>query len=544
MEVSQKTPLSFAPKPLPVEEERKTKGVDLLPTLARSPLERQLPASPILICLAGMALLLHFAGSGRYGFFRDELYYIACGDHLAWGYIDQPPLIALVARLSGLLGNSLSDYRFFPALAGACLILVAGWMTRELGGGRFAQILAGITTLLAPVHLAFGSFLSMNAFEPLFWMGCAYILIRILKGGDERLWLAFGAVAGVGVLNKHTMLLFASALVMGLLLTLERRYLQSKWFWLGVLVAFAIFLPNLIWEAQNNWPQIQVVRNAQNLKNTAIGSLRFLGEQILFLNPVAFPVVVAGLAWLLLSKQGKSFRCLGFAFFVVMAVVLILKGKTYYPLPVYPMVIAAGAVGLETLMWNPRYRRLAMAYVAMVVVTGALMLPYGVPVLPVESLLAYQDVIPLARIVKMERDSDADLDQLYADMFGWENIAATVGTVYRGLPASDRARCAILAGNYGEAGAIDLLGPRYGLPKAISGHNNYYLWGTRGFTGEVVILFGEHAELIKTMFSEVEQVATISNPHAVTAERYLPVYVCRKPRAPLTALWPSLKFYI
>ena len=453
MEVAQTTPSPLVPEPLPREKQKRTRVVEFAWSLRG----REVSASPVLISLAGLALLLHLAASGRYGFFRDELYYIACGDHLAWGYIDQPPLIAFVARLSGLLGKSLSAYRFFPALAGASLILLAGLLTRELGGGRFAQLLVGITIFLAPMYLAFGSFFSMNAFEPLFWMGCAYILIRIVKGGAERLWLAFGAVAGVGVLNKHTMLLFVFALFMGLLVTPERRHLRSKWFWLGALVAFAIFLPNLIWEAQHNWPQIEVVRNAQNLKNTPIGPVRFFGEQILFLNPVTFPVVVGGLAWLLLSKDGKSFHCLGVAFFVVMAVFLILNVKTYYPLPTYPMVIAAGAVGLETKAWNARYRRLAVAYVAILVLTGALMLPFGVPVLPVESLLTYQSVVPLAAAVKMERDSDTNLHQLYADMFGWENIAATVGSVYSGLPTFERERCAILAGNYGEAGAIDFL---------------------------------------------------------------------------------------
>ena len=173
------------------------------------------------------------------------------------------------------------------------------------------------------------------------------------------------------------------------------------------------------------------------------------------------------------------------------------------------------------------------------------MLPYSVPLLSIETLLAYENVISLANIVKMERDSDANLHQLYADMFGWETMAATVASVYHNLPASDRTRSAILAGNYGEAGAaIDFFGPRYDLPSAVSGHNNYFLWGTHGHSGEVVILFGEHAEFIKTMFAEVEQMATISNPYAVEAERQLPVYVCRKPRASLTALWPSLKFYI
>jgi hypothetical protein len=514
------------------------------PKLARPAGEKQ-RSSPILICLAATALLLHFLGSGRYGFFRDELYYIACGNHLAWGYVDQPPLIALIARVSGsLFGDSLSGFRFFPAFANASLVLLVGRITRELGGRQFAQVLAGMTVLLAPVYLAFGSFLSMNAFEPLFWMGCAYILIRILRGGDERLWVALGALAGAGVLNKHTMLLFGFALVIGLLLTRERERLRNKWVLLGALVGFAIFLPNLIWEARHDWPQIEVVRNAQNLKNTPVSSLRFFGEQILFLNPLAFPVVVSGLAWFFLSKQGRRFRCLGWAFVAVTSVVLILEGKTYYPLPVYPMVIAGGALGLETLIWNSRRRRLAQAYVAMLIVTGSLMLPYGVPLLPIDSLLAYQDVIPLAKIVKMERDSDADLHQLYSDMFGWETLTATVAEVYHSLPASQQPQCSILAGNYGEAGAIDLFGPRYGLPKAISGHNNYFLWGPRGYAGDVVILFGEHAEVIKTLFAEVEQVAVISSPHAAAAERYLPVYVCRRPKAPLPALWSSLKFYI
>ena len=278
------------------------------PKLARPAGEKQ-RSSPILICLAATALLLHFLGSGRYGFFRDELYYIACGNHLAWGYVDQPPLIALIARVSGsLFADSLSGFRFFPALANASLVLLVGRITRELGGRLFAQVLAGITVLLSPVYLAFGSFLSMNAFEPLFWMGCAYILIRILRGGDERLWVALGALAGAGVLNKHTMLLFGFALVIGLLLTRERERLRNKWVLVGALVGFAIFLPNLIWEARHDWPQIEVVRNAQNLKNTPVSSLRFFGEQILFLNPLAFPLVVSGLAWFFLSKQGRRFR--------------------------------------------------------------------------------------------------------------------------------------------------------------------------------------------------------------------------------------------
>src|SRR5271157_6087239 len=321
--------------------------------LAAPPRPKPLPLARLVFLFATASLLLHFLGRERYGFFRDELYYIACGNHLAFGYVDQPPLIAVIARLSSLVfGNTISGFRFFPALASAGLVLLTGWMTREFGGGRFAQTLASFAVLLAPIYLAFGSFLSMNAFAPLFWMICACILVRILKGGDERLWLLFGAVAGVGLQNKHTMLLFGFAMVAGMILTRDWKRLTSKGLWLGGLLAFVIFLPNLIWEAHHNWPQFEVVRNCQRLKNTPVGGLRFFGEQILFLNPVALPVIAAGLAWLLLSKREKRFRAVGWAFLIVIIVVMTLHGKSYYPVPFYSILLAAGSVALEMLLEN------------------------------------------------------------------------------------------------------------------------------------------------------------------------------------------------
>ena len=499
----------------------------------------------VLLSLAALSLVLHFLGASRYGFFRDELYYIACGDHLAWGYIDQPPFIALVARVSKLLfGTSLSAFRVFPALSGACLVFVAGRITREMGGSRFAQILSGIAVLFTPIYLAFGSFLSMNAFEPVLWMACVWILLRILNGQDQRLWVAFGFVAGIGALNKHTMLMFVFALLVGLMLTPQRRYLWSRWLWLGMLLGFLIFLPNLIWESRHGWPQIEVVRNAQELKNTPVGLFRFLWEQILFLNPVALPILLAGLGWLGFGKHGMRFRSVGWAFAIVLAIVFFLHGKTYYPMPAFPMIVAAGAVAIESWLGDPRYRALKTTYAAILAVSGVVMIPLVVPVLPMGSLLAYQKLISLSDAVQMERDSEGSLHQLYADMLGWDNIASVVAEVYHRLPASEQSVCAILAGNYGEAGAIDLLGAHYGLPKAISGHNNYHLWGPRGYTGERVILFGENAEQIKTMFADVKQVATVISPLAAPAERSLPVYLCRKPKKSLAVLWPGLKFYL
>jgi len=510
-----------------------------------TPLTRPMrpPFSRLVFSFAAASLLLHFLGRERYGFFRDELYYIACGNHLAFGYVDQPPLVALVARFSSLaFGPTMSGFRFFPALASAGLVLLTGWMTRELGGGRFAQVLASLAVLLAPIYLAFGGFLSMNAFEPLFWITCSYILVRILKGGDQRLWVPFGVVAGVGLQNKHTMLMFAFATVTGMILARDWKHMRTKWFWFGGALSFVIFLPNLVWEAQHNWPQIEVVRNAQMIKNAPVGLLRFLGEQFLFLNPVVFPIVAAGLTWLLLSKSEKRFRPLGWAFLVVIAVVKLLHGKTYYPMPFYPIVLAAGGVGLGRLLLESK-KWLRMGYLALLVFSGLLILPFGVPVLPLEILLRYQKLISLQNVVQMERGSHGELHQLYADMLGWDSMTATIADVYYQLSPSEQAQCAILAGNYGEAGAIDLIGAKYGLPRAISGHNSYYFWGPNGHKGEVVILFGQNAESIKTMFTSVERASTISDANAPAAENHLPVYICRRPKVPLAEFWSSLRYY-
>jgi hypothetical protein len=225
----------------------------------------------------------------------------------------------------------------------------------------------------------------------------------------------------------------------------------------------------------------------------------------------------------------------------VLMVVIALYGKSYYPVPFYSILFAAGGVGLELLL--EKRHRLRRNYIAILGVSGLVMLPFGAPILPLKALLRYQNSIPIENVVKMERDSAGEVHQLYADMLGWDDMVSTVASVYHHLPASDQKHCTILAGNYGEAGAIDLLGAELGVPKAISAHNNYYLWGTNGQSGEVVILFGQHAETTKTMFGSVERAATISHDHAIAAENNLPVYVCRQPKIPLAELWPLLRYF-
>jgi hypothetical protein len=516
------------------------------PALLRASERTYALSSTTVMCgLAGVSIFLHLPGIARYGFFRDELYYIACSEHLAWGYVDQPPLIALIAWISRhLLGNSLAAFRVFPILASAVTVFLTGWLARELGGGRIAQSLAALAILFAPLYLAFDSILTMNAFEPVFWLACACIAARIANGGSPKPWLLFGAIAGVGIQNKHTMVVFGFGIVVGFLSSGDLRPFRSRWIWIGGLVALAIALPNLVWEAQHGWPQVEVVRNAQQIKNVHIGPLQFLGEQALFYQPIALPLWLGGLWWCLRSPDAKRFRFLGWAYIVILVIFMIEDGKSYYPMGAYPMLMAAGGVAFEGFARGDRRRALRIGYPAAIALAGIVTLPFGVPVLSADAFLRYSSALPYAHPVKTEHDSTAQLPQNYADMFGWDNIATTVARVYHQLPAAEQADCAILAGNYGEAGAIDYYGKALALPKAIGGHNSYFYWGPRAYSGRCVILFGEGSAEFKNYFEDVQQVAEVSNPLAMPTEQDVVVYLCRKPKAPLAELWPHFKLII
>ncbi len=502
-------------------------------------------SSLLLLAMALAKVLIQFAGINHYGFFRDEFYYMACGEHLAWGYVDQPPLVALVAWLARhTLGDSMFAIRLLPVLAGAAVVYTTGRIARELGAWLFGQFLAAGSILLAPACLAFDSFFSMNAFEPLIWTLCTWIAIRIANGSSPKLWLLFGVIAGVGLENKHTMLVFGFAIVVGLLLTRQWHAFTSRWIWLGGAIAFAIFLPNLIWEATHGWPQIEVVRNGEAFKILHISAFEFLWEQVLFMQPVALPIWLGGLYWYFFAPEGRNFRFLGWAYLIVLVVFIALDGKSYYALPVYPVLMAAGGVAIERVLRAPKWNRARIAYAAILIVVGLVTLPFGVPLLPVATFVKYSNALPYGKSVKAERDEPVELPQLYADMFGWDNLGRAVAKVYYSIPAEERAGCAIIAGNYGEAGAIDYFGGKLGLPKPISGHNSHYDWGTRGYSGQCVILVGERSAELSKLFGEATLVAKISSPYATLAEQNVPIYICRKPSAPLAELWPHFKMII
>jgi len=501
------------------------------------------PRPAIVAYLAIVKLLVHLATAGVYGLFVDELYFLACGEHLAWGYVDMPPLTALQAWLARtLFGDSMLAIRLLPALAGAGLVVLTAALARQLGGRRFAQGLAALAVLVAPGYLLVDSYLSMNSVEPLLWMGCALVLIRIIKSGNVKLWIWFGVLAGLGLENKQTMLMFAFALIAGLLLTAERRWVENRWFPLGGLVAFLICLPNLIWMVHHHFPHLELLANIRrNQRNVALSPFQFIGQQVLAMHPLAFPIWLCGLWSLLISRDGRRSRALGWAYLLALATLLLTDGRFYYLLPAYPMLFAAGAVAIEGWLDRPKWGWTRPAYVALLAVTGILFAPIAMPVLPPATLVRYTEIIGVSQPQVEHRQSSA-LPQLFADRFGWPEMVATVAKVYNALPPEERAKAAIYGNDYGEAGAIDFYGPALGLPKAISGHLTYWYWGPREYTGEIVIVLGEHRrEKLEKYFTSVEEVASVGHPYAM-ASQHFQVYLCRGPKGrTLQQIWPELK---
>lgn len=498
--------------------------------------------APFALAAALFALLLGVAFAGGYGWFRDELYYLACSEHLAWGYVDQPPLSpALLALWRGVAGDSLPALRALPALAGALVVLLAGATAREMGGGRFAQALAALAAALAPLVLALSGVWSMNAFDLLAWALLLFLFARLGRTGDARLWPLFGLVAGLGLLNKLSVGFLLAGLAVGLLATGWRRHLRDARTWTGALVAAALFAPHVLWQVLNGWPTLEFMRNATRLKNAPVSPGAFLLGQV---ELVAGGVLlaVAGLAWLLADRDGRRFRPIGIAYLVVLAVFMAQGGKPYYQGPFYPALFAAGAVAIERAA-AARSRRWLRVVVPVLLLGNLAALPFVVPVLPVETHVRY--AAALGRTPSSEeRDRPGRLDQHYADMFGWPEMAATVARVWSAIPESERRHCAIYGQNYGQAAAIDFFGRPLGLPRAISGHNSYWTWGPGDWDGRCVVIIGGDPAEHATLFRECRIEATIEHPWARSAETGLPVSVCRDLVPPVREIWPRTREFI
>lgn len=499
------------------------------------------PAIVLYIAAALFVLLIAYAR--QYGYFRDELYYLACAEHIDFGYVDQPPLIALVTWLAThVFGTGLIGLRLLPAAAGAGTLVLAGALAREMGGRRFAQAFAAICVALAPITLGLSHILTMNAFEPLFWMGCAYVLLRIAKTGDQRLWIAFGVVAGIGLQNKYSMAFFGAALMLGLLLTPLRKSLAQRWIWIGGAMAFLIVLPNLIWEIRYHFPFFELMHNVRaSGRDVVLNPPGFLGQQAMIMHPLTFLLVVpAGLWFLFFDREGRRYRVLGWAYVAILLFFVLTHGKNYYLAPAYAMMFAAGAVWFERITeLSGRGSRAALT--AVLVVTGVLIVPMSLPVLSPAHYIAYTRKLHLAP-PSFEHQMNGPLgNQIFADMFGWDEMARNVAIAWHSLPPGQRERTAIVANGYGQSGAIDFFGPKYDLPKSIGVHQSYWLWGPGDYTLRSILVMGDRYEVLASKCGKVTKLGEVSHPLSRRDEHWDILLCENNTDAPFTTIWPKLK---
>ena len=481
-----------------------------------------------------------------YGYFRDELYYIICGRHLAWGYVDHGPGVAIQARLALLLfGKSLIGIRMLSAAAGAVRIFLTGILAWSLGGRRPAQSLAMLGVLVSPQYLGTDSYLSMNSFESLFWMTCLLALILILRGGSQKLWLLFGLSAGLGLLNKPSMTFFLIALLAALLLTPQRKLLFTRYVAFSTALLTFIALPHLLWQIHNHWPTLEFLRNGQlQGKNIKLAPIPFLATQILNMQPATILIWGAGLLWLL---REKTWRWLGLTYLLFLALMMAFHAKDYYVAPIYPILFAAGGIA-----WQHRFAR-SPAVIAnrvfafpifqtIILVACILILPMSLPLMRPETWLAYTKATHLYKASgNTENMSSGPLPQFYADRFGWQEEVDQVTQVFHSLPPDQKRITGIYCSNYGEASAINFLG--HNLPTAVSGHNNYFLWGPHGYTGDsLMVINGATPTEMQEYYTSVETVGHMGTTYSMPFE-HRNIYLARGRKYNLTETWPKLKFY-
>ena len=462
----------------------------------------------ILLALAAARLALHCATNWHYGFHRDELGVLDDARFLDWGYVSYPPFTPLVARVALILfGPSLVGLRFFAALAQSVSMVVTGLMARELGGRRWVQVVAALAAAVSPMSVCMGTMFQYISLDYLWWVLAAYFVIRLMRSENPRWWLAIGAVLGLGMMTKYTMIFFIAGIVAGVVLTSARRYLASPWLWAGAALSLVIFAPNIIWQMQHNFVSLAFL-NHIHARDVEIGRTDGFLVQQLFLSANLFtlPLWLAGLYFYFVSPAGRRYRALGWMLLVPLVLFFLARGRAYYMAPAYPMLFAAG-----TLCWDGWLeRRSALGRRLGRVATWK--------ALAASAAFSALTIMPIAPINSWGWRLTSKLHDNFTEQIGWPELAQTVARIYAALPEAERSQTAILAGNYGEAGAINLYGRQYGLPEVISGINTYWWRGYGAQTPGVVILVGFSRESAQWLANDVEFAGHVTNPYGVRNE--------------------------
>ncbi len=481
---------------------------------------------PLALLSGGLATLL-LIFSPRYGPHRDELYFRTAGQHLAWGYVDQPAFTPLLARVvSEVFGNALFGWRLPSALAAGAVVLLTGLLARRMGGDRPAQLLAGAAMAVSAILLILGHLLSTATFDLLFWTLIGFLVVRQLQGADPRGWLLVGLVTGIALHNKTLVAALVAAVLIGLLAVGPRTVLRSAWLWAGAGLALLVWLPNLLWQADHGWPQLTLARA---IAGGSSGSSQpwwlFLPMQLVLVSPVLVAMWLPGLVRLWRAAELRPVRSFAVAYVLLALVFLLSGGKPYYLAGLYPVLLAAGAPAVVGWLRNRAGARgWVVAGLGLSLLVNAVLM---LPVLPVRALA----VTPIV-----------DINYDAGETVGWPAFAATVAEVYATMPPAERARAVVVTQNYGQAGAIDRYGPGLGLPGAHSGHNAYFDWGPPPDTGGPVVVIGFAEPFLRTMFGQVSRGATIDNGVGVeNEEQGTPVWVVRDPRSPWAEIWPVFR---
>jgi 4-amino-4-deoxy-L-arabinose transferase-like glycosyltransferase len=474
-----------------------------------------------------------------YGFHRDELLYLGMGQHLRlWG-MDFPPAIGIVAEVSRtLLGDSLAAIRFFPAVFGSAVMVLAALIARELGGGRIAQGLAAFCVLTSPLFLRSANLLQPVVMDQLIWTAALYALVRLCRGYGPGGWLLLGLVLGLGVLTKFSVAFIGLAIVAGILFSPLRTALLTPWPWVGLASALAVGAPSLVGQIRLGFPVLAQMADLRSSQLDRITPADFLLGQLLW-GPAVL-LALAGLYGLLAGPALRPFRALGWTCVTALAILVLLQGKPYYAGPLYPTLFAAGAVLFERAADGLAGDMLQAGTVAVLFAFSLVTLPLGLPILPPPAMAEYSHTLGVEAAVRTNTGETLPLPQDYADMLGWEEQVATVARVYQALPQDQRQDAVVVAGNYGEAGALDFYGPRYGLPEVVSPAGSYWFFGPGDRPGNVVITIGVSKDDLRRFFDSLATAATVSHAWTVEEERNLTINVALRPRTTLQQLWPSL----
>jgi hypothetical protein len=519
------------------------------PTIGKNESNRTVLIVVTAFALAKLLIHLLTNAFGSYGIFRDEFYYLACAHHLDLGYVDQPPLSIYILAFNRLLfGESLFALRLLPAIAGAFTVFVVGLMARRLGGGTFAAGLACLAAIVSPIFLGYDTVYSMNCFDLLLWALGSYVVILVLEESKPQHWLILGVIIGLGLLNKISMGWFGAGLFVGLVATRHRAELRTRWPYIAAALAFLVFLPFIIWNVRHDFAHWEFMRNATIYKYSGLTPIDFILGQLTLIHPFALPVWLAGLFFFFFNERGKKYRMLGIIFVVTLLILVAnIHTKAEYLAAAYSALFAAGGVQIEILCVRRRWKWVRYALPAILLIGGLLTAPLALPFLPVKTFIEYSETLGI-KPESTESKQLAQLPQFYADMFGWENMAATISKVYLSLTPEERAKTVFWGRNYGQAGAIEYYSRKYLLPPAISPHNSYWIWGYGSGDYEVLIVTGGTREDLLQYFDQVEQPATIHCDYCMPYENNRPVFLCRKPkgnfRDSIAKIWPRDKQFV